>query len=266
MSRRRHPRGGLLAALLLGLVALAGCASAAGGAALTSTPQPAPTVAPIFSSAQPTMLPTPEPLRTERPIPTPDPTERTAGRTGIAELRVYDDRLAAGWSLERSSGVRYRASSAYVHSGASALAAEPRGGTATLFFTVDEDAPATYERDRVLGVSFWINGGPEGIADDDFAVTVVGSNAHTHWVPNDTSVRLDGRNTSGESFLFSETRLYYLGINRDIPPETWVEVVLWLDEREFDPDYAYVTGFYVKNDVKYQAPFYIDRVSLLVQE
>jgi hypothetical protein len=73
-------------------------------------------------------------------------------------------------------------------------------------------------------------------------VTVLGSNSYTYWVEDDISVK------SIYEPVFSETRLYYLGVNRTIPPNTWVKVELWLDERIYDPDYRYVTGFYIKNE------------------
>ena len=41
-------------------------------------------------------------------------------------------------------------------------------------------------------------------------------------------------------------------------------IFLWLDELEFEPDYEYVTGFYIKNNEGFLGTFYIDQVSLLV--
>ena len=110
-----------------------------------------------------------------------------------------------------------------------------------------------------------ISGGDRPVANDDFAVTVVGSDAYSHWVAGDTSVQIVGRDVTPEEPLFSETRLYYLGVSRDIPANTWVEVTLWLDEREVDPDYRYVTGIYIKNSMYYQSTYYVDRVSLLLR-
>ena len=63
---------------------------------------------------------------------------------------------------------------------------------------------------------------------------------------------------------FSETRLYFLGINRDIPPETWVNVEVWLDDLQYDPIYEYVTGFYIKNDEGFGQTFYVDAVRIIM--
>lgn len=253
-----------LAALMIG--GLAACAASVASPPTQGTSVPAPTVASVFSGEAPTAVPTPERLGQRRPLPTPDRDARVSGLGRYSVVPIFDESLSQGWSLEQSGGVSYSPSRTYAESGSVSLAAQPTGGTGTLYFTVGRDARTAHERDRVLGISFWLNGGDGMIATDDLVVTVVGSNAYPYWVPNDDSVRLEGRDTSGESFLFSETRLYYLGLNRDIPPNTWVEVVLWLDEREFDPDYTYVTGVYIKNDVKFQGRFYVDRLSLLVAE
>ena len=55
-------------------------------------------------------------------------------------------------------------------------------------------------------------------------------------------------------------------IKRAIPPNNWVEVVVWLDDRIYDPDYTNVTGMYIKNDQGFLDTFYIDDIKLLVQQ
>ena len=47
-------------------------------------------------------------------------------------------------------------------------------------------------------------------------------------------------------------------------PDTWVELVVWLDDLPYDPDYTYVTGLYLKNDKVFQQTVYVDRVALLI--
>jgi hypothetical protein len=63
---------------------------------------------------------------------------------------------------------------------------------------------------------------------------------------------------------FSETRLYYLDINRTIPPDTWVLIEMWLDELAYEPDYEYVTGFYIKNNEGFAQTYYVDDVQLIM--
>ena len=133
------------------------------------------------------------------------------------------------------------------------------------FLTVRKEALKIYPRDRILGISFWLNGGAGSIATSDLAVTVTGSNKYTYWVADDTSVKVDTPVTA-DTPLFSETRLYFLHINHSIPPNTWVEVILWLDDRIYDPDYDNITGVYIKNDKGFLHPYYIDDIQLLVQQ
>lgn len=187
----------------------------------------------------------------------------------IAEMVIYDDTLDPNWMLEQSWGMNYDLSAtAHMHSGTTAAAVTPTESHGTFFLTVREDAQAAYPRDRILGVSFWLSGGTNYIETDDLAVTIVGSNRYPYWVAGDTSVQ-QAEGISDEDMvhmpLFSETRLYYLGINRAIRPGEWAEVIVWLDERLYDPNYAYVTGMYIKNDADFLDAFYVDRVSLLVE-
>ncbi len=133
------------------------------------------------------------------------------------------------------------------------------------FLTVSKDAKKIYPRDRILGISFWLNGGANSIATSDLAVAVTGSNRYAYWVEDDTSVKVDTPVTA-EAPLFPETRLYYLHINHSIPPNTWVEIILWLDDQVYDPDYKNITGIYIKNDKGFLQPYYIDDIQLLVQK
>jgi len=151
-----------------------------------------------------------------------------------------------------------------VHGGKKAIMVTPTADFGQFFLTVRKDALKIYPRDRILGVSFWLNGGANSIATSDLAVTVTGSNQYAYWVADDTSVKVDSPVTP-EAPLFSETRLYFLHINHTIPPNTWVEVILWLDDQIYDPDYANVTGMYIKNDKGFLNPYYIDDIQLLVQ-
>jgi hypothetical protein len=123
---------------------------------------------------------------------------------------------------------------------------------------VREGVTQTYPYSAVLGISFWLNSGADTLNTDALVVTVLGSNDYGYYLPNDKSVVTDAKN------FFSETRLYYLGINRSIPPNTWVPIVLWLDSLPYDPPYKNVTGIYLKNDASFRQTFYVDQVELLL--
>jgi hypothetical protein len=244
---------------------LAACVQLGPAEPAAQAPQPTPTVAPLFRPAatlppQPSAPPTTATATPADPTPPPSPTPDPR----IAETPIYDDALDAGWSAEHSGDVRFDlAAPASGEAGAKAIAVTPLKDFGTFFLTVREQAGAAYRRDKVLGVSFWLSG-DNAIETSDLAVTVVGSNKYTYWRADDTSVQIDGRVTS-DPWLYSETRLYYLGINRAIPPRTWTEVVLWLDDRIYDPGYTYVTGIYIKNDEQFRGTYYVDRVKLLMK-
>jgi hypothetical protein len=193
----------------------------------------------------------------------PAPT-RTADQ--VAAISLYDDTLNTDWSTERSSKVKLDIeSTAFTHSGKKAIMVTPTDDFGQFFLTVRKDARKIYPRDRILGISFWLNGGANSIATSDLAVTVTGSNQYTYWAADDTSVKVDTPVTP-DTPLFPETRLYYLHINRTIPPNTWIQVILWLDDQLYDPDYKYVTGMYIKNDKEVLTTYYVDDVQLLVRK
>jgi hypothetical protein len=195
---------------------------------------------------------------------TPTTPAATRPADQVEAIMLFDDSLNSDWSAERSDKARYDlASTAHTHSGTRAIEVTPTADFGRFFLTVGKDARNIYPRDRVLGVSFWLSGGNSTIGTSDLAVSVVGSNQYTYWVADDTSVKIDTPVTP-ESPLFSETRLYYLHINRSIPPNNWVEVIVWLDDLVHDPDYANITGMYIKNDTGFLSTFYIDDVKLLV--
>jgi hypothetical protein len=249
----------------------------AGCAALSSAPAsqatiPTPTVAPFFQStatqASITSSIAATPAANTAAIglsPTPRAAIPTRIADQIAGISIFEDALNADWSAKSSSKVTYDlASTAVVHEGKKAIMVTPTDDFGLFFLTVRKEALKIYPRDRILGISFWLNGGAGSIATSDLAVTVTGSNKYSYWVADDTSVKVDTPVTA-DSPLFSETRLYFLHINHSIPPNTWVEVILWLDDRIYDPNYVNITGIYIKNDKGFLHSYYIDDVQLLVQ-
>lgn len=262
MRRRRRLWG--LCTLVLALIALASC----GPTRPQAGQQPPPTVAPVFRPEVPTSLP---PVGTpgQRP-PTPTiegPTDAVvASRLGsdVRRVPIFNNGLNADWSLENSSGLRYNLQSrTYVSSQPYGIAATPLHGAAQLFFTVKSDARRTYNHNEILGVSIMVNGGPDGLGHEDLLFTVMGSNAYTYYRENDRSVEAAGRITD-EGTIFDEQRLYFLDFKEGIPPDTWGEVLIWLDERILDPEYTYLTGIYILTDERNTKTFYIDEVNLLV--
>lgn len=260
-------RRGLILALVFFLFSATGCsllpAQQSGGYV-------APTVSVLFGTVP--SLPLAEPTTIVRPIPitTPNPTAVAAAtitsmdEDQLLEVPVYTDALMSDWSIAHSVQSDITVNNRlYVDHGKYSIRVKPLYGMGKLYFTLNKTAKEKFLRSRVQGVRFYLSGGSRSINNDMLAVSVIGSNARSYWIPNDTSVYLEGRVTDDQP-LFSETLLVFLGINTAIPARTYVEVTVWLDSLLYDPSYKYVTGFYLKADKQFVSEFYVDNVSLLL--
>jgi hypothetical protein len=227
--------------------------------------QPAPTLAPVFRPGSGlALVPTPERSEPMSAVIAGQPSAERQEQ--FVEIVIYDEALHPDWSLEHSYGMRYDlGSSIYVHSGLRASTITPLVPGGDFLLTVKKEAATRYAREDIVGVSFWLNGGENYIDPGDLVSAVLGSNQYTYWIPDDPSVQLAGRVTQDNAHVFSPTRLYYLGINRPIPPGTWVEAINWLDERIFDPEYTYITGLYIRNDTDFLETIYVDKITLLIR-
>jgi hypothetical protein len=196
-----------------------------------------------------------EPSVTPLPTLTPVPTLETRIVT------IYGDALHENWSLENSREVEYSLDeTVFVHDGVYSMSYKPEVEYADLTFTVNEDTNDVYLRDDVLAVRFWLYTGDEYVNTDALLVSVVGSNDFPYWVQGDDSVTVQDSRP-----VFPATRLYYLNVEEDIPPNTWFQVELWLNDLIYDPEYQYVTGVYIKNDEDFFRTIYLDEVELLMQ-
>jgi hypothetical protein len=202
------------------------------------------------AAATATVWPTITPLPTRQPTPTPPP---------VTIVTLYDEELLPGWSLRQSSAVSWRIlNNDPVYSGRNSISLSPQADYGILFFTVEADSAATYPRAQVQGISFWLFSPDEPLGLDDLSISILGSNIYPYWIRGDNSVE-------NESWpVFSETRLEFLGFNYPIPPNEWTKVEVWLEDLLFDPDYEYVTGFYIKNDEGFYKTVYIDQVEMVM--
>ncbi|MBP6471766.1 MAG: hypothetical protein KBE23_04660 [Chloroflexi bacterium] len=258
-----------------------GCQSTTSGTVITVVPLPTPTTFLFFTqteaptayetrtNAQLTAVPTvagifserntPVPTLTKTPFPTYPPLRPNFSSTDTITKTIYDDALNENWTILEDTGAIFdTASEIRVHSGQRSIAFTPEIDFSTLFFTVKPETRVSYPFSEVVGIDFWLNSGDDYLQLDELAVAVVGSNDYYYWVADDKSVAFP----QGESF--SETRLYFLGLNRSIPPETWVEVYLPMESLVYDPEYQYVTGFYLKNDAGFANTIYIDDINFLM--
>ncbi|MDJ0752690.1 MAG: hypothetical protein QNJ45_04175 [Ardenticatenaceae bacterium] len=228
------------------LLSLAGCLEEEESA-------PPPTVAVIFSTITPLPTITPRPTTPPPPTLTPTPTPQ------LETVVIYDDELAPGWSIDNSQFTFVEPQTTeFIYDGEAALKVSPRIEASSSFYvTLDAAAENLYRKEDIVKLSFYLNPGPEVILPDDLAVTLQGSNEFPFWVEGDNSVQI-----AGNINPFSETLLVFLDINRTIPEDTWVLIELYPDEREFDPEYEFFTGFYIKNSLGFLQPYYIDRIEL----
>ncbi len=267
--------------LLFLALALVGCGSFGGETPQAAALYPTPTTSILFSAGQPggvqsastgqdtgarptiaSFFAEPQALPTAKPQPTVISAEFVASPTVTPTLEIsetiFDDTLSRNWRVLKYKSMQVDFENhSVVYSGQSSAAITPAEDFSSLIFSVNPDSGAVYLREQVLGISFYLNSGDSYISTSDLAVTVLGSNAYPYWVAGDNSVE----NTADP--VFPETRLYYLDVNRSIPPQTWVEIVVWLDDLVYDPIYQYVTGFSIKNDAGFTQTFYIDRVTII---
>lgn len=253
-------------------------------------PAPAPTVLPLFGADEPEVVEiTEEPSDTIRI----EPTAAALGQDALAitpiavsangqnsvlsaadanfrEVYIFADQLDPNWNLTQSYDMAYdlQDSSHWfdlldpaqdIDSGALSIAVTPQKDFGSLYFTVGPDALESYQNGKVVGISFWLNGGNEFLDTEALAISVVGSNSSPTWSENDNPIQEDGE------ALYSETRLYFLDLNRSIPPNTWVQVVVMFQKLVYDPEFEYLTGFYIKNDEGYRNTFFIDNVATIWQ-
>ncbi len=262
-------RHSTLCGLLLIILIMVGCS-----AQPTTTPQAAPTIASIFGT-----LPTIRPVATldsnstndSIPQPTPNATAimqatiSALGEDKLVVVPVYTDALSSGWSITHSFQTTIDLKSQdYVEQGHFAIKAQPNLTVSTLYFTLDKTTTRYLARNRVQALRFYISGGNDSLEKDALTIAIIGSNTYPYWVENDTSVQIEGRVTDSGP-VFSETRLSFLGVNKSIPPKTYVKITVWLNELIYDPIYSYVTGFYFKTEKSATSTFYIDDVSLLLK-
>jgi len=260
---------------------LSSCQAASDLAATPETVFPTPTFHDLFvvgEEAHPTdpdsegllvVTPTVADFFTKRASSTPQPTKTPSPTvmSSIADfplndaitMDIYADTFNPNWRLYRANNVDVNIRSRLIaHEGRSSIAVTPGKAFDQISFIVSPDSTNIYPRERVLGFRFWINPGDSNLIPSDLAVSVLGSNANPYYVEGDTSV------TNIYDPVFSETRLYFLGFNQAVPPYTWAEIIIWLDDLVYDPYYAYVVGFYLKNDEGYLQTFYIDDVRLVL--
>jgi len=175
----------------------------------------------------------------------------------------------ANWSLQTSSGLSYKLQGfSQTYPGNQALAITPKVAGSILLFLVRQNVKAQYLHNKVYGLTFWLNSGNNTINPGDLSLTVLGSDQIPYYDPSDRS--------ADSQFLLTKsgTRLYDLGLNHSIPPNTWVQIFIKLSDLVYDPgvqptpvvdtDYKYITGFFLRDEGTVLQAFYITQVGILL--
>lgn len=224
-----------------------------------SQPHPTPTLHPFFlsPSSTPVSTPTEATIMTFASTHLPQPSNILT-LTQVITTTIYNDVLDTNWLyLDDPDVTTNLVSPNPVHDGKFALSLTPKKDFQAMYFVIRDDTTEILPQDQVLSLNFWLNSGEDILNVNDLAVTIVGSNEYPYWVEGDNSVYVDGQ------FPFSETRLAFLGLNRAIPPNTWVEIEVDINSLIYDPTYQYITGFYIKNDQGFYHTFYVDNIRII---
>ena len=191
--------------------------------------------------------------------------------TAVAHAIIFNDKLNPNWNLQASSGnvsfsLRHTAS---IHSGRNALSIMSLPAYETLHFQVRQNTIEQYRREEIVSITFWLFSDAETIKPGSINLVVTGSDNYPYWVANDTSA-----GDKEDILTYSGTRAYSLGLAHPVPPGTWTQIEVLLDDLAFDPDYdselvedlnyEYVTGFYLISDKGIERAVVIDDIELIM--
>jgi hypothetical protein len=259
----------LFAFFLISILVLVGCNPTQPAAAVTPVPYPTPTIHSMFSqpsSQTPLVLAFPKSAETgvisERSGSLVSAEEDFPVQAAVEELRtviVYDENIQPPWHIFSPGGMTFNPiSTRQSYEGTRSIEVTPTLPESKLYIALMPRGQVSFPREQVIGISFWLYSGEEELDLYDLAVTAIGSNEYPYYQVTDRS----GENQKP----YEETFLYWLGFNDNIPPQTWVEVQIWLNEMLYDPEYRYVTGLYLTNRFNFKRTFYIDNVSLILSD
>lgn len=176
-------------------------------------------------------------------------------------LLLFDESLNPEWTVRTSPGVQYDLQdNENSHNGEVAFSYSPAEDFGSLFLQVRPDASTAFTRDDIIGLAFWLYTGSEPLAPDDLILVVNGSNEFPYWTAVDESVDLDVFAPS-----FDDNR-FELGFNRPISESTWVQVILFFDDLNYNSDYQFITGLNFVNNVGVARTFLIDELVLILRE
>lgn len=240
----------------------------------TMTTNPLPTFAPTYTigptatdmaledELPPVLEETPEsqaPTQTQTPQATPA-RDNPSGELVLVDIPIYSDQTNSNWILHSGAGVFYVFQEAMeVHDGKYVFGLTFQKDDGYFDFHVRQGTTTEFLRDDTYGVHFWIYSVSQPLARRDIGVGIYGSNDVPHMSSNDASVD----QTQFDPFFGNNEDAYLIGLNRDLPANTWIEIELPLDSLEYDTNYTYITGIRFRNNSGFKGKILIDNLSLL---
>ena len=221
---------------LISLLLLAACSQTT-AVSVHPTAPPTATIAPTH---------TPEPS----PTATPDPHSPTF------DLAIFDEDLRDGWTVENSWGLDIAREDATVKSGNHALAITPKQPYSGLFFSAKANQPTTYRQQQFLSLTFWLNPGSTPLDPARLTIALTGSDEFNFWSRETSSAPQD------DTPLTSEIPLTVLGFSKPFPANEWTRVEFWFQQTHV-PNFANITGAYLKTNQPDTPTFYVDDVMLV---
>jgi hypothetical protein len=220
----------------------------------TSTPNlPSPT-------AGITNLDASTPQSTNTPSPTVVSIDPYNELENTMNFTIYSDEFNPDWELVETEDVETNiAAKTFTHDGTLSIAITPKIGLSRTSIVVKSEASNIYPRDRILGLRFWMSPVNGYIKPSNLLVNIIGSNVYPYCVDGDDST------TTINNPRFPETPLNLLGYDQVMSPETWVEVVVLLDDLLNQQDFEYIVGFYIKYEEGFLQTFYVDDIQLIVE-
>lgn len=250
---------------ILCLILLTACTPAT-AEPVSGTGEAPPTIHPLLAPQTPitvfsgTPRPTTEPTREETATP---PEEIIPAPQQVVTLTLFDEKLNANWMLS-GTALRDDGATTVSHSGDTSLALTGEDGRYEIF-QVRSSSQVRLSRSQVLGLSFWLYTGEQELNIDQLLVEIFGSDEVHYWVKGDDSA-LIGLKT------FTGRRLYGLGLNRALEPETWIQIEILLENLVYDPNFdekpvedfpfEYVTGFSILFAGGFSGTVYLDEVQI----
>lgn len=245
----------LLVWILVGLVLLGtGCRSRRNAKAEANADLPTPTIATFFGLAH---TATPKPTRL--PSLTPNPAIPLFSLRDAGKVTIYSDGFNPNWFFTTTQGEDANPRSRIlVYNGLFSLAITPQKSGSHVFFLVQTNSEQVYPRAQVHGFQFRLNPGTHPLPISDLSVSILG---------NQEQVEIRDPLTLGESldqFIFTDAYVYIPDANPSIPPNTWTEVVVWLDDPISAPEFDYITGLSIRRQEAFMQTFFLDDVQLIV--